>query len=411
MRGFVYTGLLLITAVGLLSCTSRPAPDKGQAAPPVSEANEAATSPTQDTQKETSGSHKDFVVYYDKKSPDNHYIPSGWMGDYSDIQMDEACFDNPQSGTTCLKFTYTAKGSLGKGWAGVYWQNPANNWGDSEAGYNLSGLNKLTFWARGEKGGETITAFKVGGIAGKFKDSLDVEIGPITLTNTWQEYSLNLVGKDLSHIIGGFCWVADRQSNPWGATFYLDNIRYVYDPGLKPLARIPEKMPFYIYQDEGSSVNHFIPSGWMGDFGDIQLESGCKENPHSGNACIKITYSAKGSQGARWAGVYWQYPANNWGNIDRSYDLSSATKLTFWARGEKGDEVIQEFKVGGIIGEFADSDSSSIGPIKLTPDWRQYTIDLAGKDLSSIFGGFCWSTNADVNPQGATFYLDEIRFE
>ena len=35
---------------------------------------------------------KTFSVYADKRSPDNHYIPSGWMGDYGDIKLTEAGF-------------------------------------------------------------------------------------------------------------------------------------------------------------------------------------------------------------------------------------------------------------------------------------------------------------------------------
>jgi hypothetical protein len=42
---------------------------------------------------------------------------------------------------------------------------------------------------------------------------------------------------------------------------------------------------------------------------------------------------------------------------------------------------------------------------------KQYAIDLKGKDMSYIIGGFAWATNADVNPDGATVYLDEIKFE
>jgi hypothetical protein len=70
-----------------------------------------------------------------------------------------------------------------------------------------------------------------------------------------------------------------------------------------------------------------------------------------------------------------------------------------------------EFKVGGIMGEYSDSDMASIGPVILTKEWKQYTIDLRGKDMSYIIGGFCWATNIDVNPEGAVFYLDEIRYE
>ncbi|PJC48769.1 MAG: hypothetical protein CO035_01710, partial [Candidatus Omnitrophica bacterium CG_4_9_14_0_2_um_filter_42_8] len=31
---------------------------------------------------------KGFKVYTDARSPDNHYIPSGYMGDYSDIKVE-----------------------------------------------------------------------------------------------------------------------------------------------------------------------------------------------------------------------------------------------------------------------------------------------------------------------------------
>ena len=168
---------------------------------------------------------------------------------------------------------------------------------------------------------------------------------------------------------------------------------------------------FAVYKDKRSPDNHFIPSGWMGDTGDIKLEDAYMKDAHSGTACVKITYSAQGSNGQRWAGMYWQNPANNWGEKDGGFDLTGATKLTFWARGEQGGENIQEFKVGGITGKYSDSDVAVIGPVELTKEWKQYTIDLTGKDLSYIIGGFCWATNADVNPNGATFYLDDIMFE
>ena len=164
--------------------------------------------------------------------------------------------------------------------------------------------------------------------------------------------------------------------------------------------------------DHGKSPdNHFIPSGWMGDYGDIKYDDKYMENPHAGTTSVKIVYNNKATQGARWAGIYWQNPPNNWGTRPGGYDLTGAKKLTFWARGDKGGERIEEFKIGGITGEYADSDVAGIGPVVLTTEWQQYTIDLEGKDLSSISGGFCWSTNLDVNPDGATFYLDDIRYE
>jgi hypothetical protein len=355
---------------------------------------------------------KEFVVYLDKNARDNHYIPSGWMGDTGDIKMNDSCLENPHSGTTCIQFVYSAKKTQNQqGWAGVYWQNPPNNWGSKKGGYDLTGMTKLTFWARGAKGGEVIQKIMVGGIKGTYPDTATVELGPIELTDAWKQFTVNLAGKDLSYISGGFGWSTTADLNPDGATFYIDDIRFEVDPTMKAEAKKQENMPFYVYADRSTASNHFIASGYMGDYGDLKYDGTCKEDPYLGDTCIKITYGGKMTQGARWAGIYWQNPANNWGTIDGGYDLSKATKLTFWARGAKGGEHIEEFKVGGIMGEYSDSDSATIGPVILNKEWTQYAIDLKGKDLSYIIGGFCWSTNIDNNPEGVIFYLDEIKYE
>jgi len=362
-------------------------------------------------QGESANKAKEFTVYADKNSRDNHYIPSGWMGDYGDIKMNDQSADNPHAGPTCIQFVYSGKKSQGQGWAGIYWQNPANNWGNKKGGFDLTGMTKLTFWARGAKGGEVIQKFIVGGIKGDYPDSANIESGPIELTDTWKEYTINLSGRDLTYINGGFGWVTTVDLNPDGCTFYLDDVKFELDAAMKPETKKQENVPFYVYSDRSSAHNHFIPSGWMGDYGDIKYDGASKEDPYLGDSCIKIIYNGKAAQGARWAGIYWQNPANNWGTVDAGFDLTKATKLTFWLRGAKGGERIEEFKVGGIMGEYSDSDSSGIGPVILNKEWTQYSIDLKGKDMSYIIGGFCWSTNIDNNLEGATFYLDEIKYE
>ena len=362
---------------------------------------------------------KRFDVYTDKNAATNHFIPSGWMGDYGDLKFNDQ-FYKAASGSTAISITYTAKRSQGQGWAGIYWQSSANNWGTKNTGYDLTGFNKLVFKARGKNGGEVVNKFKVGGIIrnpqGKkfpYPDSLEVEYGPVRLTKEWEEYSINLAGKDLSYVNGGFCVVFNADQVEGEQTIYLDDIYYTYDPNLKEEeAKIT--FPFYVYADATSLDNHFCPSGWMPATAarDLKLDVKCKDNPYSGDTCIRIEY--RNNSGTRWAGIYWQNPPNNWGTIPNAgYNLQGAKKLTFWARGEKGGEVINEFKVGGIAsGEYPDSDSASIGPIQLTKEWKKYEIDLRGKDLTYITGGFCWATNIDVNdPEGIVFYLDEIRYE
>ena len=373
----------------------------------------AAVEAAQEEEMPAASSEKIFNIYTDRSAPDNHYAPSGWMGDFGDVNLNDQYMKDPHSGTTSIQVTYSAKKTQGAGWAGIFWQNPPNNWGERMGGFDLTGYNKLTFWARGENGGEAIEKVKVGGIKGTYPDSLEVEMGPVVLTRDWKKYAVNLAGQDLSYVSGGFCWVTASRLNANGATFYLDDIRFEYEPGLQAQAeKAAQEMPFDVYTERSSSSNHFTPSGWMGDYGDLKIDEAWTADPHSGTTCIRVVYSENVSQGARWAGIFWQNPPNNWGQAkEAGFDLSAAAKLTFWARGEKGGERIEEFKMGGISGDDPDSDVAGIGPVLLTPEWKQYTIDLTGKDLSYIIGGFCFSTNVDVNPEGCVFYLDDIRYE
>ena len=179
--------------------------------------------------------------------------------------------------------------------------------------------------------------------------------------------------------------------------------------GSMPLCAQPVNYPFYVYCDATSPLNHGAPSGWMGDFRDIIINLNCKEKPYSGDTCIEITYTAEGSKHAYWAGMTWQNPANNAGYIDGGIDLSGASKLTFWAKGEEGGEIIDAFKIGGTLGAYPDTDSVGIYYIRLTDKWTKYEIDLKGSDLKYISGIFCWVANRYSNPEGFKIYLDEIK--
>jgi len=160
----------------------------------------------------------------------------------------------------------------------------------------------------------------------------------------------------------------------------------------------------------------FVASGFMGD-GEkgkqyVQVRPVAGERPRPGDddgLTIKITYQA-GAVG--WAGVYWQAPAGNWGD-QPGKSVRAATKLTFWAAGLKGGEIV-EFKSGGISAsgkKYKDSYEATLGSVGLTKDWKRYEISLAGKNLASVIGGFAWVATADANPGGLTFYLDNVRFE
>lgn len=173
-----------------------------------------------------------LAIYTDWDAAQNSFFPSGWMGDLKDISLDDACRTAPRAGQTCIRVTYKPSGY--KRWSGIYWQYPGNNWGKFP-GYDLtkSSVAKLTFWARGEHGGEK-AEFKIGGINRypyrntelPYQDSLGpLTTGVMTLTTEWKQYNILLNRQDLSNLIGGFCWVTNADQNPGGCTIYLDEIR------------------------------------------------------------------------------------------------------------------------------------------------------------------------------------------
>jgi len=171
--------------------------------------------------------------------------------------------------------------------------------------------------------------------------------------------------------------------------------------------------PFVVYHNKGSRENHYIPSGFMPNGKCLDFNDQWTEGCHTGKTCIRIVFDIECSRNdQKWAGIYWLNPANNWGGRKAGgFNLSEYSKLTFWAKGEKGAERIEEFKIGGINGTYPDSDMAIIGPVILSDEWREYTLDLRGKDLSYISGGFAWSATVEFNPKECVFYLDDIQYE
>ncbi len=99
---------------------------------------------------------------------------------------------------------------------------PGVMWGDQPGGYDLTGAKRLSFWARGENGGEKVE-LKVGTI-GKDKKYHDTAVvtKPVTLTKDWKKYEIDLSGKNLSVIKTGLVWSLAGQGKP--VTFFLDDV-------------------------------------------------------------------------------------------------------------------------------------------------------------------------------------------
>ena len=148
---------------------------------------------------------------------DTLFFPSGWMGDgrlgtkHVTLRGEAAQVDDRTAAATMIAYTPGPDG-----WAGIYWQYPDRNWGDTP-GRALSGARAITFFARGANGGE-VAEFKAGGIHGpKYSDSFEKSLGKVTLQKTWRPLTLDLSQSDLTSVIGAFAVViasSDNRSTP-----------------------------------------------------------------------------------------------------------------------------------------------------------------------------------------------------
>ena len=171
---------------------------------------------------------------------DPTFVASGFMGDGEtpgNITMLPAkatdssdCHGNratPTAAGTCHEVTYAPPLSGGKGWGGVYWQYPIDNWG-IHPGYAMPpGATKVTFWAKGALGGEQVT-FLAGGIASAgnpYQDTVKSQVSP-TLTVDWASYAIAVTGQSYTQVLGGFGWTMTATSASGGAHFFIDGMRW-----------------------------------------------------------------------------------------------------------------------------------------------------------------------------------------
>jgi hypothetical protein len=141
------------------------------------------------------------------------YYASGYMGNQSAV--------NVQHSGEAMDVEFVKPHD----WAGLVWQSPANDWGKQPGGLNLEGASKLTFRARGARGGERVTfGFGIIGETAAYADSARAELKDTPLTAEWQTFSIPLAGKDLRQIKTAFYWVGARKATP--LAFSLMDIRY-----------------------------------------------------------------------------------------------------------------------------------------------------------------------------------------
>lgn len=160
----------------------------------------------------------------------------------------------------------------------------------------------------------------------------------------------------------------------------------------------------------------FVASGFMGDTVAIvskpstsDADATCDGNPApnaNGSICHTFIYSPNSSETA-WAGVFWQYPANNWTAPGLPIE-PGAQKISFYARADQ--DLMVEFLAGMDQGPdgWKVSSVESVGTA-----WTAYELDLSSTTYSNVAGAFGWAIDSTAQGDNGpyTLFVDGITWQ
>ena len=157
----------------------------------------------------------------------NLFVPSGFMGNYASISLNECCRTSPQSGKMATRIDISISGV--PSWAGVQWLANGEWNGPGINLYRVLGESEksgimLGFWAKGLRGHEMVKF----GYGGNFGSLHKYEDDWTALDTVWTPYSFSFSRQDdLSDVIGGLFMVTDLLHNRGRpVTVFVDSIYF-----------------------------------------------------------------------------------------------------------------------------------------------------------------------------------------
>ncbi|MEM6371085.1 MAG: protein kinase [Myxococcota bacterium] len=162
------------------------------------------------------------AIVYGEPAANTPFVPGGYMGDPRALTVDASWAEAPHSGSTSFRVSYGPE----RGWAGLAWLDPPDDWGERPGGLSMEGASELSFWARSDLDGMEVK-FGFGLVmrdAAFFDSSRQERVS--RLTRAWTRYSFDLRGKNLSRIKSAFYFALDSPGPGGPHSFYLDDIKY-----------------------------------------------------------------------------------------------------------------------------------------------------------------------------------------
>ena len=189
---------------------------------------------------------------------------------------------------------------------------------------------------------------------------------PLRLSSTWQAYTIPLASTlPLSRVVGGFAWAAAQSENPSGATFYLDDIQYLFN------ASVPLQT-YWVYTGTRLSSGFDLGVDTSNDLTDWVTDL---------TGTLQLNYPA----GQAWGSVFITYGTPRpWPRP--GLDLSGYGKVQIDLRGAVGGEVVS---IGLKDNTDPDDGLEATVPVTLSTAWQTYTFP-ASASPARIERGCMW---------------------
>ena len=180
--------------------------------------------------------------------------------------------------------------------------------------------------------------------------------------------------------------------DPAGSTTIASLVFHVGELGSAGVASLPLDV-----------LTQFSNSGWMGDTTSSMVIGDCASDLVAcTDSCQRFTFTI-GSEG--WGGMYWQYPANNWGSMEGLPVEPGATTVRFTAWTDyPGQDVTFVIGLDGV------DPLHTTELITLTGEPTEYTLVLPAGTYDDVITPFGWVATAPFG-QEIDFSVAGARWE
>ena len=150
----------------------------------------------------------------------------------------------------------------------------------------------------------------------------------------------------------------------------------------------------------------YVASGYYSEpGGKIVDDATCPTRGGAGRGtCHHITYTPAAATGG-YAGILWQYPANNWGGAGAPAGFAlpaGYTQVQFWAWGKDGGEVLHF----SALDSLGNGDKRTTNNITLTTTPTLYTLGVGNLYPATVISAFAWDLGSATHAN--QFYIDDL---